>query len=236
MVFVNLPRCIVPVSWWLFTQVAVILLFSQSSLCLLPKSHRHIYFHISSLFVLPLVSTRLTQELIRRQQFRRPAIRWISIQHYQEIPHFWTKDTSRFELTPPSWWCVGHRSARCTLIRGGRGGKGWWSRGAWNGPTDDYRTATLAKGLLASSYCQTWETRPVCHLKRWSSPFSCNLTWGVLGSRRPCHCYYRFSQTKFKGVSRSRSGFKYRMYWRILPFLTNIHWFFVLVDSKLRFS
>ena len=78
------------------------------------------------------------------------------------------------------------------------------------------QVATLAKGLLASSYCQTWETRPVCYLKHRSSPLFGDLTWRVLGSRRPCHCYCGFSQTKFKGVSRNRSGFKYRKYWRIL--------------------
>jgi hypothetical protein len=151
--------------------------------------------------MLPLVSTRLTQKLIQRQQFRRSAICWISIQRCQQIPRFWTNNAFRFEpeLTPPSWWCVGHHSARCILIRGGPRGKGWWSRGAWNGPTDDYlapcychsslsivrfsdrlgglivpnssspsplssssipstvllRVATLAKDLLASSYCQT---------------------------------------------------------------------------------
>jgi hypothetical protein len=38
--------------------------FSVSHLSM-PKSHHHNYFHISSLFMLPLVSTRLTQELIR---------------------------------------------------------------------------------------------------------------------------------------------------------------------------
>ena len=30
----------------------------------MPKSHRHNYLHISSLYMLPLVSTRLTQELL----------------------------------------------------------------------------------------------------------------------------------------------------------------------------
>ena len=59
--------------------------------------------------------------------------------------------------------------------------------------------------------------RPVCCLKHRPSPFSSDWTWCILDSRRPCHCYYGFSQAKFKGVSRSRSRFKYRMYWLLLP-------------------
>ena len=45
----------------------------QSVLSLCP-SHTILNIHVFSLFMLPLVSTGLTQELIRRQQFGRSAI------------------------------------------------------------------------------------------------------------------------------------------------------------------